>query len=93
MSLSISGGHGSVHRIGEQIQLCYGSLANQYILLYSVQGTTSAELRRGVDDGNGECFNGTVTGPEGIDNIRIDAYDASGTVFRDYAQLSIIVVP
>lgn len=93
MSLTISGGHGSVHRIGEQVQLCYGSRAGQYILLYSTQGTTQTELRRGVDDGAGECFNGTVTGPAGIDNIRIDAYNGAATVFIDYAQLSIIVVP
>lgn len=90
--LTISGGHGSSHRIGAVLVLCYTSVANQYIRLYSSQAP-SVSLRQGVDDGRGECFNVTVSPPTGVDRIRIDAYNAARTSVVDYAELSIIVVP
>jgi len=93
VGLSITGGHGSTHRIGEQVTLCYTSKVNQYIRLASTQVGITTVLRPGVDDGNGECFLGTVTSPTGVDTIRIDAYTANGATFLDYAQISILVVP
>jgi hypothetical protein len=92
VGLTITGGHGSSHRVGANLQLCYSSAANQYISLYSSQAPGNP-LRQGVDDGRGECFNVTVSPPTGVDRIRIDAYNAGRTAVVDYAELSIIVVP
>ena len=93
VALTFTGGHGSSHRIGEQIVLCYGSLAGQYIRLldYQPPGTLNNVIREGVDDGTGECISGIIEGPAGYEVFRIEAWNASRTSVVDYAELWIIV--
>jgi hypothetical protein len=88
VGLTITGGHGSTHRVGAQLTLCYTSLANQRIRIYDTTKPGSP-FRQGVDDGTGECFAITLD-ETGVDSVRIDALNAAGAVV-DYAQLSIIV--
>src|SRR6185295_19053943 len=72
VGLSITGGNGSTHRVGEYLTLCYTSKANQRIRVYDTM-TPGTLMRAGVDDGKGECFQVIVTLPTGVDSIRIDA--------------------
>jgi hypothetical protein len=95
VGLSVTGGHGSSHRIGEQITLCYSSLANQYIRLLDFQppGNLINVIREGVDDGQGECISGNVTAPAGYEVFRVEAWNSSVSAVADYAELWIQIVP
>jgi hypothetical protein len=95
VGLTVAGGHGSSHSIGEQVMLCYSSVANQYIRLLDFQppGTLAGVIREGVDDGQGECLNGTIAGPAGYEVFRIEAWNSGRTSVVDYAELWIEVTP
>jgi hypothetical protein len=93
VGLTLTGGHGAAHHVGEFLQLCYTSIPNQRIRLFDVQGSQVTILRDGTDDGTGECFYVTVTAPTGVDIVRIDALNPTTLAVLDYAQLAIIVLP
>ncbi len=100
VGLTIGGGHGSEHSIGSSTQVCYTAVPGAWVRVYDTR-TGALLFPEGVDDGTGGCVNGTVDGPVGVDTIRIDAYtyfqypDGSRTRgnFRDYATISIVVIP
>lgn len=95
MGLSITGGHGSTHSIGDRVTLCYSSQPNQYIRLLDYQPPNQLNnvIREGVDDGRGECISGTIEAPPGGERFRIEAWNALVTSVVDYAELWINVVP
>ena len=74
--------------------------AHVWVRVYDTR-TDAVLFPEGVDNGQGDCVNGVVDPPTGVDTIRIDAYtyiqNPNGTRtrgnFRDFATLSIVVVP
>jgi hypothetical protein len=89
VGLTITGGHGSTHRLGAQLTLCYTSRANQRIRIFDTTKPGSP-FDDGVDDGRGNCYN-IYLDELGVDSVRINAYNSAGQVV-DYAQISIVVV-
>jgi hypothetical protein len=101
VGLTITGGHGSSHKIGSNVQLCYTAVQGVWVRVYDTSTPNVLLFPEGVDDGQGACINGVVDPPAGVDTIRIDAYtyiqNPNGTRtrgnFRDFATISIIAVP
>ena len=101
MGLTISGGHGSAHKIGTSVQLCYTAVPGVWVRVYDTKTPNVLLFPEGVDNGQGDCINGVVDPPAGVDTIRIDAYtyiqQPNGTRtrgnLRDYATISILATP
>jgi hypothetical protein len=101
VGLTISGGHGSSHRLGASVRLCYTAGAGVWVRVYDTKTPNTLLFPEGVDDGQGACINGIVDPPTGVDTIRIDAYtyiqQPNGTRtrgnLRDNATISILVTP
>jgi hypothetical protein len=101
VGLTISGGHGSPHRLNTGVQLCYTAVAGVWVRVYDTKTPNTLLFPEGVDDGQGACINGVIDPPTGVDTIRIDAYtyiqQPNGTRtrgnLRDYATISILVTP
>jgi hypothetical protein len=89
--MTITGGHGSSHKVGEQVQICYTVANTQRYKVYDT-ATPNDIFDQGVGNGVQKCVQGTVTPPFGADTIRVDAVNTQGGLI-DFASISIVVVP
>jgi hypothetical protein len=91
VAIAVSNGHGSTHKVGEQVNLCFTAANTQRYKVYDT-ATPAEIIDQGVGNGVQKCVQGTVTPPLGADTIRIDALNTQGGVI-DFASVSIVVVP
>ncbi len=91
VSISVSGGHGSTHHIGESVQVCYfvdqnGDSVGWEVRYYpGATSTTSGPsgsntlIASGGPDAVSTCKNITLSGPTGLAGFQVTASYQSGT--------------
>jgi hypothetical protein len=105
-SITVEGGHGSIHHIDEPMQVCYSFPANNSGVGFNFNDYQPATLgSNGVDTSGSHqgmahgsmasatnyCFNDTVTGPSGYEAFRLEVL-FEGTLV-DFAEVWIYVEP
>ena len=79
-AVTVTGGPGSVHAIGEPIQICYTVPGSGRVSITDIlpDGRTQV-LLSGYDDGTGGCFWATITPPAGTECLRLDYATSAGS--------------
>ena len=79
-AVTVTGGAGSVHTVGEWLQVCYSVPGPGPVTITDIlpDGRTQV-LLSGYDDGAGGCFWAQVTPPTGTECIRLDYWTSAGS--------------
>ena len=72
-------GHGTQHRLGESISICYVSANNTWIRVFD-QAVPGSFLLNGVESGGtGDCVIALLTPPTGVDTVVAEVYSIVNT--------------
>ena len=72
-------GHGSQHRVGEAVLICYVSANNTWIRVFD-QSIPGSFILNGVESGGtGDCVNASLSPPTGVDTVVAEVYSVTNT--------------